>query len=182
MRATEDEWAGLMRSALGGDSAAYRHFLRAVTPNLRAIAARNLARYGAAATEAEDVVQETLLAIHAKRYTWDVGRPIGPWIAAIARHKLIDMLRRRGFHQTVPIEVIAETMPCSGPAPDMGHDAERMLDCLGERQRAIVRSMSIEGASVRETAARHGMSEGAVRVSLHRGLKTLAAMFKGSGP
>jgi DNA-directed RNA polymerase specialized sigma24 family protein len=112
---------------------------------LQAIAARNLARYGAAATKLRMSCRKPWPSMPTLHLMWAAP---SPWIAAIARHKLIDMLRRRGFHQTVPIEVIAETMPCSGPAPDMGHDAERMLDCLGERQRAIVRSMSIEGASV----------------------------------
>jgi Sigma-70 region 2 len=78
-------WAVLMRAAVNGDAGAYRQFLASLAPVLRATARRNCARVGLDGGEAEDVVQETLLAIHLKRYTWDLDRPIGPWITAIAR-------------------------------------------------------------------------------------------------
>ena len=93
-RESEQAWAVLMRAAVNGDAGAYRQFLASLAPVLRATARRNCARVGLDGGEAEDVVQETLLAIHLKRHTWDLDRPIGPWITAIARHKLIDAIER----------------------------------------------------------------------------------------
>ena len=85
-----------MRAAIAGDGAAYRRLLASLTPALRAVVRRNCGRIGLDPGEAEDVVQETLLAIHLKRDTWEPDRPIGPWIMTIARNKLIDARRRRG--------------------------------------------------------------------------------------
>src|SRR5271157_5484066 len=78
-RESEQAWAVLMRAAVNGDAGAYRQFLASLAPVLRATARRNCARVGLDGGEAEDVVQETLLAIHLKRHTWDLDRPIGPW-------------------------------------------------------------------------------------------------------
>ena len=77
----EEEWAALLRAALGGDEQAYRYFLVTVTPFLRALAARRCAQYGVPSSETEDVLQEVLIAIHLKRGTWDAERPIGPWLS-----------------------------------------------------------------------------------------------------
>jgi RNA polymerase sigma factor (sigma-70 family) len=169
MGADEEEWAVLMRAAMAGDEAAYRAFLTAVTPSIRAAARRNLARFSLGASEAEDVVQDTLLAIHLKRQTWDQDRPIGPWISAIARNKFIDLMRRRGRSAQVPIEDVIESLAAeeSETALD-SYDVNRMLDNLNEKQRSVVRSLAIEGASVRQTAERLSMTEGAIRVTLHR--------------
>lgn len=104
MGAFEEELAVLMRAAVAGDEAAYGTFLMAVTSSIRAAARRNLARFGLGPTEAEDVVQDTLLTIHLKRQTWDGDRPISPWISAIVRNKFIDLMRRRGHRLQVLIE------------------------------------------------------------------------------
>ncbi len=179
MGANEEEWAVLMRAAMAGDEAAYRTFLTAVTPFIRAAARRNLSRFGLGASEAEDVVQDTLLAIHLKRQTWDQGRPIGPWIAAIARNKFIDLMRRRGRDAQVPIEDMAERLASEeGEASLDAYDVNRMLDNLSERQRSVVRSLTLEGASVRQTAERLNMTEGAIRVTLHRAVKALAMIYR----
>lgn len=179
--AREEEWAGWMRRALGGDAQAYQRFLLAVTPHLRAMARRRCEQFGAPTSEAEDVVQEVLLAVHLKRGTWDPARPIGPWLSAIVRNKLIDSLRRRGRHVSVPIEDVMETVAADDQAADAMDrlDAIHLLERLADPQRDIVRSISIGGAGIRETAERLKMSEGAVRVSLHRALKKLAAFYRG---
>jgi RNA polymerase sigma-70 factor (ECF subfamily) len=171
-----------MRAAMDGDKQAYQRFLVAVTPYLRALAKRRCDQFGAPASEAEDVLQEVLLAVHLKRGTWDIARPIGPWLTTIVRNKLIDSLRRRGRHVNVPIDDVIETLEAEdqSEATDM-LDAERLLQRLGDPQRDIVRSISLEGAGVRETAARLNMTEGAVRVALHRALKTLAALYRRDG-
>lgn len=176
---SEAEWARCMRAAMRGDADAYRRFLVSVTPHVRAVARSRCRAFGAADGEAEDVVQEVLLAIHLKRGTWDEARPVGPWVAAIARNKLVDLLRRRGRHVTVPVEDLAEILPAEDQGNDLAaRDVDVMLGQLGTRQREIVRSISLDGDSVRETALRLHMTEGAVRVALHRALKSLAALYR----
>lgn len=176
----ETEWAGWMRLAMDGDARAYHCFLEAVTPHLRRLARRCASRYGGLPSDLEDVVQEVLLAIHLKRGTWDPARPIGPWLAAIVRNKLIDSLRRKGHRVDIPVENVIESL--AAPVEEDGFDLQDAVDLvrqLKEPQRDIVHSISIDGQSIRETAMRLMMSEGAVRVALHRALKTLAAMYKG---
>jgi len=168
-----------MRSARQGDDAAYRRLLGHVSLWLRAVVRRGLAAAGRGPAESEDIVQETLLAMHLKRDTWDEARPIEPWLRAIARHKLADHLRRRGYRDHVDIEDLSDTLELSVEAGTTdGVDARRLLDSLPERQRAIVSEISIEGRSAADVAAHLGMSEGAVRVALHRALKTLAAVYR----
>ena len=99
-----------MRAGNAGDADCYRRLLLQLTPVLRAVARRGLARAGMADTDAEDVVQETLLAIHLKRQSWDEDAPFGPWVRAIARHKMIDTLRRRGRRIDLPIDDFAEIL------------------------------------------------------------------------
>jgi len=124
-------------------------------------------------------VQDTLLAVHLKRQTWDQGRPIGPWISAIARNKFIDLMRRRGRNAQVPIEDVIETLAAEDNETALdNYDVQRMLDNLNEKQRAVVRSLAIDGASVRQTAERLNMTEGAIRVTLHRAVKALAAIYR----
>jgi RNA polymerase sigma-70 factor (ECF subfamily) len=170
-----------MRAAISGDAGAYRRFLVSVTPHLRAMARHRGRAAGAPEPEVEDIVQEVLLAIHLKRGTWDQSRPIGPWIAAIVRNKLVDALRRRGRHVIVPIEDVIDTLGAEDLA-DSVSPGEREIDALlGQlrvQQREIVKSISMNGSSVRETADRLHMTEGAVRVALHRALKTLAALYR----
>jgi RNA polymerase sigma-70 factor (ECF subfamily) len=175
----EEEWAALMRAAIDGDEASYRLLLESLSRSLRAATRRGFAQAGAALNDVEDVVQETLLAIHLKRHTWNSDQPLGPWVRAIARHKLIDALRRRGRRTEVPIEAVLDFLAAEEPRNDLDRqDAARLVDGLRGRQHVIVRAISIEGQSIREVADRMGMNEGAVRVALHRGLKALAAMHR----
>jgi len=175
----EEEWAALMRAAIDGDAASYRQLLDQLSHGLRAATRRGFAQAGAAPNDVEDVVQETLLAIHLKRHTWNSDQPLGPWVRAIARHKLIDALRRRGRRIEVPIEFVIDTLPAEEQRSDLDRqDAERLVNGLRGRQQTIVRAISIEGRSIREVAQTMEMNEGAVRVALHRGLKALAAMHQ----
>jgi len=172
------DWGVLMRAANGGDSAAYNRLLTSLAPAIRAVARRGLGRAGLAADDAEDVVQETLLAIHLKRHTWDPSLPLGPWVRAIARNKLIDAMRRRGRRDHVPIDDVIDTLASDAaePTPIPGKLDEH-LQSLPDRQQSVVRAISLDGASIRETATRLNMSEGAVRVALHRGLAALSVKF-----
>jgi len=124
------------------------------------------------------VVQEVLLAIHLKRSTWDMDRPLGPWMAAIVRNKLVDSLRRRGQRLSIPLEDVEATLESEDRISiEDQMDVSQILDRLKDPQRTIVRSISIEGTSVKETADKLKMTEVAVRVSLHRALKMLAALY-----
>jgi RNA polymerase sigma-70 factor (ECF subfamily) len=175
----EEEWSALMRAAIDGDAESYRRLLESLSHSLRAATRRGFAQAGAALNDVEDVVQETLLAVHLKRHTWDPDQPLGPWVRAIARHKLIDALRRRGRRIEVPIEVVLDTLAAEESRSDLDRqDAERLVNGLRGRQQTIVRAISLEGQSIREVAQRLDMNEGAVRVALHRGLKALAAMHQ----
>jgi RNA polymerase sigma-70 factor, ECF subfamily len=177
------QWAELMRAANRGDAKSYHRLLTELAPMLRAVARRGFARYGVAPEDVEDVVQETLLALHLKRHTWNEAQPLGPWVLAIARNKLVDNLRRRGRRIHLPIDEISDTLAAEEPVGDMnGVDAKRLMDRLKGRQRDIVLAISIEGASARQVAERLGMTEGAVRVALHRSLRSLAKAFRGSQP
>ena len=177
------DWGDLMRAANNGDTAAYNRLLTILAPALRSVARRGLASAGLPVDDAEDIVQEILLAIHLKRETWDASLPLGPWVRAIARNKLVDAMRRRGRRNTVPIDDFAETLASdtAEPAPVPGRLDEH-LKSLPDRQRSVVSSISLEGASIRETAGKLKMSEGAVRVALHRGLAALAAKFGAPKP
>lgn len=165
-----------MERSLQGDSRAYERLLMLLSVALRAVVH---SRARAAGLEAEDVVQEVLLALHLKRGTWRTGTPVAPWVAAIARNKMIDAFRRRGQRTEVSIESVMDTL-WSEPGDDgrNARDVEHMLERLNDRQRQVVRAVSLEGYSAHEAAQRLQMSEVAVRVTLHRSLKALAAIFR----
>ena len=181
MREREDEWTGLMRSAVSGDNTAYHRLLKAITPVLRAAARRGLSRAGQPIDQSEDIVQDILLAVHSKRHTWDVNAPFAPWLFAIARNKLIDALRRRGKRVFVNIDDFAETLP--GETRDETASASEIaahLNALPARQREVLQSIAVDSTSIKDTAAKFSMSEGAVRVALHRGLANLTAKMRES--
>jgi RNA polymerase sigma-70 factor (ECF subfamily) len=122
-------------------------------------------------------VQETLLAIHMKRHTWRDDAPVTPWLYAIARHKLVDALRRRGRRVEVEIGEIAETFAEPQVESTSVWEINRVIETLAPGQRSVVAAVSVDGRSIRETANRLGMSETAVRVALHRGLSAIARRF-----
>ena len=146
---------------------------------LRGVVRRGLVAAGRGTADCEDIVQETLLAMHLKRDTWDAAQPVEPWLAAIARHKLVDYLRRRGFHDHVDIDDQADA-----PAPEAesmstpSADSRQMLASLPERQRRSSRDLDRGTARAPTSALRLGMTEGAVRVTLHRALKALAVRYR----
>src|SRR5690348_4275698 len=148
----ESHWADLMRSGIGGDGAAYERLLKDLTPVLRSATRRGLMRGGITDADAEDIVQETLLAIHLKRHTWRVEDPIGPWIWAIARNKLVDALRRRGRRVELPIEDFVEVLPSEEARSMPQQEVERHLKTLPDGQRAVVRAVAVDGESIAQTA------------------------------
>lgn len=168
-----------MAAGTAGDAAAYGDLLRELAPRLRAYFRRRLADRPA---DCEDLVQETLIAIHTRRHTYDPTQPFTAWAHAVARHKLMDWLRRhhRREAQHDPIEDRADLLFADGDqeASDAGRDVLAMLDTLPEKQREPIRLVKLEGLSVAEAAARTGLSASAVKVGVHRGLKALVARFK----
>jgi RNA polymerase sigma-70 factor (ECF subfamily) len=164
-----------MLRGLEGDAPAWRVLLSELGAHLRPFFTRRLFDSGA---DAEDLVQETLIAIHAKRATWDANQSFTGWAYAIARHKLIDHLRRRGRRPTHPIEeasdLFAEHTVEDGATRA---DLNRCLSLLPLRQRRLIEDVRLRGLSVAEAGQRHGYTETAAKVSIHRSLKALSAKF-----
>ncbi len=172
----ESEWGALLRAANAGDALAYQRILKQLAPVLRSYVRRWLARSFVPEADAEDIVQEILLAIHVKRQTWIETAPVAPWVFTIARHKIIDALRRRGRRIDLPIDDFAETLAADQDEPNLiGLYLDRHLESLPSVQRRVVRAVAVSGASISEAAETLSMSRGAIRVALHRGLAALAA-------
>lgn len=175
----EADLAALMRAANGGDADAYRKLLRELSPVLRGFARHAFGRYGLSAEDVEDIVQETLLAVHLKRHTWVESRPLLPWVRAIAHNKLVDHLRRLRRGEHVAIEDFDDFLIVDNPpAVSNGLDANAAIGQLKGRQRDIVLAISVNGKSAREVAQDLSMTEGAVRVVLHRALRSLSKAFQ----
>jgi RNA polymerase sigma-70 factor (ECF subfamily) len=162
----------LMLRGLDGDAAAHAQLLSAMGRYLRGYFARRL---GAGAADVEDLVQETLLAIHAKRATYDRGQPFTAWAYTIARYKLIDAFRRQKLRKTEPLEAADQIF--AAESVDEGEarlDLADLLSSLPARQRAVLEDVKLLGLSTEEAAAKAGMSGSAVKVSVHRSIKALA--------
>ena len=181
LSATEDRLRDLMLRGLGGDSAAYHAFLHELSAHLRAFLRKRLVRLP---DDVEDLVQETLLAVHNQRHTYESGQPLTAWIHAIARYKLVDLWRRHAGREAMndPLDDdLAVFASSDAEAADARRDLAKLLQRLPERQRLPIQYMKLEGLSVVEAARATGMSESAVKVGVHRGLKALAAMIRGGG-
>lgn len=180
MSTSEDRLRDLLLRGLAGDNAAYHVFLKELSGHLRAFLRGRLSRLP---DDVEDLVQETLLAVHNQRHTYDAGQPLTAWIHAIARYKLVDLLRRRAGREALndPLDDEAGIFARSdNEAADAQRDLAKLLAQLPERQRLPIVHMKLEGLSVMETAHATGMSEAAVKVGVHRGLKALAALIRSS--
>jgi len=167
--AAESQYRDWMLAALAGDGGAYRRLLNALTGHLRAYYLR---RVGAGL--AEDLVQETLIAMHTRRATYDPGQPFTAWIHGIARYKLIDEFRRQKRRASVPLDEAPALFAEDEAEPAAAkRDVEKLLAKLPESKRALVRATRLEGQSVAEVAGASGLSESAVKVTVHRAIKTL---------
>jgi len=125
-------------------------------------------------------VQETLLAVHNQRHTYDPGQPLTAWVHAIARYKMIDLLRRRAGREALhePLDDDALFAASDEGAREARRDLAVLLGQLPDRHRLPILHVKIEGMSVAEAARVTGMSESAVKVGIHRGLKALAALIR----
>lgn len=172
----EPELKALMVRSLSGDGAAYAVLLKKLNGYLRAYYLRRLGR----AADAEDLLQETLIAMHTRRATYDPTRPFTAWVYAIARYKLIDYYRRTKRRAEDPLDDPDALFSSEETtAAEATHDIDKLLGKLPARTQALIRDTKIEGLSTAEAAARHGISESAVKVGVHRGLKALGAKLEG---
>lgn len=167
----------LFLRGLDGDAGAYRDFLQKLSAHLRAFLGKRLFGWP---DEVEDLVQECLLAMHNQRHTYQSDQPLTAWVHAIARYKMIDLLRAKSVREALhdPLDDDLAVFAASATdASDARRDLGGLLQTLPERQRLPIVHVKIEGLSVAETASLTGMSESAVKVGIHRGLKALAARF-----
>lgn len=167
-----DAWGAWMSAAQAGNTAVYHRLLTEVGAWLQRYFARRLPP-----GYVDDAVQDTLLAIHAKRHTYDPARPFGPWLAAVARHKWIDRLRAIKMAAT---ESLTEDIAV-GDHEDAVTSAwalEGLLQTLSPAQSDAIRLVKLQGHSIQETSARTRQSASLVKVNIHRGLARLAALVR----
>ena len=180
MESVEERLRGLLMQGLDADAAAYQRFLKELSAHLRAFLRRRLAQRP---DEVEDLVQETLLAVHNQRHTYRPEMPVTAWAHAIARYKLIDWLRSHRVKEALndPLDDAGELFASSDEeAAEARRDLGRLLQTLPDRQRLPIVHVKLEGLSVEETARLTGLSSSAVKVGIHRGLKALARLIRGS--
>lgn len=164
-----------MAAAQLGDQRAYEELLRLLARDARGFVGRRVGW----APWAEDVVQEAMLTVHRARHTYDPKRPFGAWFYAIVNSRLVDALRaqrRRGMREVADEEALAREAAPEAPGAatrDLREVLARAVASLPRIQREVVSLLKYEDLSVREVAARLGMTEAAVKASAHRGYKWL---------
>ena len=176
--------APIWRLAQTGDEKAYEQALRLIAQRLRAFFRR---RMNNTPEDAEDMVQETLLAIHTRRHTYDDAFPVSAWIMAIAKYKLIDFWRKHGKRETLTDEfddtdLSQQSIIATEAASSNLADIQKLLHQLPEKQRQAIELIKLLGLSVSEAAQQTGLSESALKVQVHRGIKQLAALVAKQTP
>lgn len=176
--ADPQEWTALMGLGQRGDTKAYHRLLLGITPYLRTIANRAHRN----ASDAEDTVQDILLTLHDVRQTYDPSRPFKPWLAGIARHRVADRLRVLG--RVAAGEVMLETEHDAFAAPDQNSELaldtralDAALQALPTGQRRAITLLKLQERSLKEAAEQSGMSIASLKVSAHRGIKTLRRLL-----
>ena len=174
MTATDDSLRQLMRASQGGDKRAYGQLLEQSQTWLRRYFARRIPP-----AMLDDLVQDTLISLHRKRATYDPERAFLPWLAAIARYRWIDQLRKVYRHAESQLEDNMAVEPeADRLATQMTIDA--LLMRIPESQAEVIRLVKITGLSIVEAAQRTGQSESLVKVNIHRGIKRMHAMIEES--
>jgi RNA polymerase sigma-70 factor, ECF subfamily len=167
-------------SAQAGDNAAYEKALGLIAGRLRGYFARRLQ---ALPSEVEDLVQETLMAVHLKRATYDAEFAVTSWVLAIGKYKLVDFWRRHermdSLHDDIDLTDAAQLMVHD---PDAGtqKDLEHLLRMLPDSQRIAIELTKLQGLTTAEAAAKTGMSISAIKVQVHRGIKRLSDLIQSS--
>jgi RNA polymerase sigma-70 factor (ECF subfamily) len=172
----------LFKLGQAGDREAYRKLLEMMMEILTGYFSRSLGRgRNADSPEVGDLVQETLMAIHEKRATFDPSARFGPWMFAIARYKMIDYFRRNGREKvSADWERLEATLVSEGDSESLAthEDLECLLGFLPEKQGTLLRMLKLEGRSVKDVSESFGMSESALKVTVHRAMKTLKLRLK----
>ncbi|AXK41651.1 sigma-70 family RNA polymerase sigma factor [Erythrobacter aureus] len=173
MIADEASLAQLMAASQKGDANAYRVLLAEIQLWLERYFRRRVAP-----AQLDDLVQEVMMAVHAKRATWDPTRAFLPWLAAIARYRWIDHLRKvyRKAEDELGDHDAAEDSEEEAVMARMS--LERLFVHLPEKQSEVIELVKIEGLSIAEASAKTGQSESLVKVNIHRGLKKLSALVE----
>ncbi len=161
-----------MAVAQSGNAAVYHRLLTEVGAWLRRYYARRLPP-----SMVDDAVQDTLLAIHEKRHTYDPTRPFAPWLAAIARYKWIDRLRAM---KASPTEALVDDIASAdhGDAVTSAWSLEGLLREIKPAQAEVIRLVKLEGLTIEEAAARTGQSISLVKVNIHRGIGRLTSIVR----
>lgn len=179
LQAIETQLHALWMQSLQGDSTSYERVLSLLARSLRSYMRKRLASQSG---DVEDLVQETLMAIHLKRHTYQSDQPLSAWVYAIARYKWIDHLRSQGRHELLhdDIDDWADILPADSDAEagESQRDLAGMLSALPDKQRVAIECTRLQGLSIRETAQLTGQSEASVKVNVHRGLKTLMEKWR----
>jgi RNA polymerase sigma-70 factor (ECF subfamily) len=177
--AREAQLQALLLRGMDGDGKAYREFLSALGLHLRAFLGRRLSQRPG---EVEDLLQEVLLAVHNARHTYRADQPLTAWVQAIARYKLADhfraFARREALHDPLADDAGELFAVEEGEPAQASRDLGKLLQQLPDKQRLPIVHVKLEGLSVAETAQLTGMSESAVKVGIHRGLKALALKIR----
>lgn len=167
-----DRWGEWMVAAQNGHGGAYQRLLAEISDWLQRYFRRRLPQ-----GDVDDAVQETLLAVHRRRHTYDPRYPLAPWLAAIAKRKWIDQLRGMGRRA-------AEELPDDLAVAD--HESAvtsasvlaRLLDELKPAQAQVIRLVKLNGYSIEEASRETGLSLSAVKMHIHRGLGRLTAFIE----
>jgi RNA polymerase sigma-70 factor (ECF subfamily) len=165
-------WDALMAAAQNGHASAYHRLLSEMAPWLRRYYARRLPP-----GMVDDAIQDTMIAVHEKRHTYNPNRPFGAWLAAIARYKWIDALRSL---KAKPTEMLDDDIPIPGDeeAVTSAWSLERLLETLKPAQSQVIRLVKLQGLSIEEASKATGQSATLVKVNIHRGLKQLASVVR----
>lgn len=182
--ARDREWSALMAAAQGGDRAAYERLLRNILPFLRALATRQ----HRTPDRVEDVVQDVLLTVHRVRHTYDPARPFAHWLAAIARRRSIDGLRRRGRTEAAEISDEQAYETFADPRANAEMEARDRTAVLGPAiaslprgQREALELLKLRQLSLAEASRASGKSVASLKVSVHRAIRALRAQLTGGG-
>ncbi|WP_210215321.1 sigma-70 family RNA polymerase sigma factor [Lichenihabitans psoromatis] len=178
------EWSAMMVAAQAGDRAAYERLLRSSMPLIRRVARHQ----GVQVDRLDDVIQDVLITVHRARQTYDPTRSFSAWLGVIARRRAIDSLRRNGRQDRrevfAPIDYENHADPAAdarqtrgGEAPDDAMMAA--LDRLPTGQREAIEVLALRQLSLDEAADFTGKTKGALKVNMHRALKSLRARFGG---
>ncbi len=177
--AAESRWSELLAAAQGGDAGAYRLFLASITPFILGIARRRTGSEDSAA----DIVQDVLLTVHRVRHTYEPGRPVKPWLAAIAVRRSIDSMRRRGrigareVHNAPAYETFADPQANRGEAGDPAWTLAQLTGGLSKGQKEAVELVKLKEMSLAQASAVSGQSVSSLKVNIHRAIKKMRLML-----